>query len=131
MNKLFFLVVAIATMSIGSAYAQQTGHQAHSQDTVSQKESKTEVKGTQATLAVQGLCGMCKTRIEKTAKGVAGVTSATWDSKTKTLNLDYDGSKTSLDVVGKAIAKVGHDTDKYKADDKVYAALPGCCKYRK
>jgi hypothetical protein len=24
---------------------------------------------------------------------------------------------------------VGHDTEKYRADDKAYAKLPGCCKY--
>jgi Cu(I)/Ag(I) efflux system membrane fusion protein len=74
---------------------------------------------------------MCKTRIEKAAKSVKGVSSAQWDSKTKALHLNYDKSKTSLDAIGKAIAKVGHDTDKYKAEDKVYDALPGCCKYRK
>jgi Cu(I)/Ag(I) efflux system membrane fusion protein len=47
------------------------------------------------------------------------------------LHLNYDGSKTSLDTISKAISKVGHDTEKDKAGDKVYNALPGCCKYRK
>jgi Cu(I)/Ag(I) efflux system membrane fusion protein len=28
------------------------------------------------------------------------------------------------------VAKAGHDTEKYKATDKVYNDLPGCCKYR-
>lgn len=46
------------------------------------------------------------------------------------IHLQFDPSKTSADAVAKAIAKVGHDTDKYKADKAVYDTLPGCCKYR-
>lgn len=81
-------------------------------------------------LTVQGLCDMCKERIEAAAKSVAGVYSAAWDSETKQLRLNCDESQTSPDAIGKAIAKAGHDTDKYKADDKVYDALPECCRYR-
>lgn len=81
---------------------------------------------------VQGLCEMCGDRIQKAAMSVAGVSSAHWDSKTKALHLNYDKKKTSIDAVSKAIAKSGHDVGKkYKADDKVYDALPGCCQYRK
>lgn len=82
-------------------------------------------------LTVQGSCKMCKTRIEKTARSVEGVTSATWDAESKKLSLDFDEKKTSLDAVSKALAKAGHDTDRHKADDKTYRALPECCKYRK
>lgn len=80
-------------------------------------------------LKVQGLCSMCKTRIEKAAK-IEGVESALWDSKTQLLTLNYNPSKTSADAVAKKVAGVGHDTEKYKAEDKVYNALPACCKYR-
>ena len=31
----------------------------------------------------------------------------------------------------KKIAAVGHDTEKYLADDKVYEKLPGCCHYER
>lgn len=88
------------------------------------------VAGEQATMTVPGLCGMCKERIEKTAKSITGIFSAVWDINTKLLNLHYDPDKTSPDEVAKALAKVGHDTGKYKADDAVYQALPECCKYR-
>jgi Cu(I)/Ag(I) efflux system membrane fusion protein len=74
---------------------------------------------------------MCKDRIEKTAKSVSGVSSATWDLKAKELHLNYNPEKTNLDAVSKALAKVGHDTEKHKADEKTYNALPSCCKYRK
>jgi Cu(I)/Ag(I) efflux system membrane fusion protein len=74
---------------------------------------------------------MCKERIEKAAKAVNGVHSASWDLKTKQLHLGFDPAQTSADAVAKAIAKAGHDTDKYKAAQAVYDALPSCCKYRK
>jgi len=81
------------------------------------------------TIKVAGNCETCKARIEKTAK-VDGVTKADWNQKTKILTLVYDPSKVKSDDVQKKIAAVGHDTPKYKATDKAYNALPGCCKYR-
>jgi Cu(I)/Ag(I) efflux system membrane fusion protein len=80
---------------------------------------------------VSGLCEMCKTRIEKAALSVKGVTKADWDIKTKIVSLYLESNVSTQDEVEKAIAKVGHDTEKYKADDKVYNALPECCLYRK
>lgn len=80
-------------------------------------------------IKVGGKCGMCETRIEKAAKSVEGVTSAEWDKKTQIMEVVFDTSKTNSDKVQMAIAKVGHDTEKYKAKDETYNALPGCCKY--
>lgn len=84
-----------------------------------------------AMLKVQGNCDMCKSRIEKAAKSVNGVSFAIWDSKTKMLHLNYDRNKTTLDIVSKAVSAAGHDTDRHKSDDKVYNSLPECCQYRK
>ena len=81
-------------------------------------------------MTVQGLCGMCKTRIEKTAQGVPGVTRAEWQMDTKVLTLQFDSTKTSMEFISEQLAKVGHDTDRNRADDKVYNSLPSCCKYR-
>jgi mercuric ion binding protein len=78
---------------------------------------------------VNGDCGMCEKRIEKAALSVEGVSKADWNKETKVLDLTFDDTKTNLDKVETAIAKVGHDTPLHKADDKVYNALPGCCKY--
>ncbi|HZH73619.1 MAG TPA: efflux RND transporter periplasmic adaptor subunit, partial [Mariniphaga sp.] len=79
---------------------------------------------------VGGSCGMCKDRIEKTAKSVKGVLGAVWVQENQELHLDFNPNKTSADAVAKEIAAVGHDTDKYKADQATYDALPACCKYR-
>jgi len=78
---------------------------------------------------VSGNCGMCEKKIETAAKLVEGVAMADWDKKTKEMNLTYDTNKTNLDEIHKAIAKVGYDTDKVKAEDAVYNKLHSCCKY--
>lgn len=80
--------------------------------------------------SVKGACDMCKQRIETAAKHVNGVQSAQWDKEAQMVHLQYNPQKTSADAISKAIAKAGHDTDKYKAEQAVYDQLPGCCKYR-
>jgi len=80
-------------------------------------------------LKVSGNCESCKARIEKAAK-LDGVLKAEWDIPGKMLTVTYDPSKTNLDLISKKIAAAGHDTEKLKADEKAYAGLPGCCKYR-
>lgn len=79
---------------------------------------------------VWGKCDMCKTRIEKTAKE-AGAASASWDGRTQLLTVTFDPSVTGRDAISKKLASVGHDTEKYKAPDDVYAKLPGCCHYER
>ncbi|WP_187478483.1 TonB-dependent receptor domain-containing protein [Amniculibacterium sp. G2-70] len=79
---------------------------------------------------VNGDCGMCKERIEKTAKK-NGATSANWNDETKMLNVEFDAAKTSLDKILEDIAAVGHDNEKYKAKDEVYEKLSGCCHYER
>jgi hypothetical protein len=39
-------------------------------------------------------------------------------------------NKLFTDEIQKAIAQVGHDTEKYKAPDDGYKNLPECCFYR-
>ena len=102
----------------------------YSQENVKEKTNLTEVqKGEKISFKVYGSCGMCENRIEKAALGVEGVNSADWDKETKMLKLTCDASKAKVETIHKAIAKVGHDTDKVKADDEIYSNLPGCCKY--
>ena len=85
----------------------------------------------QSIFNVSGNCGMCKSRIEKAAKSVKGVSSAVWDMKTKKIDVKYDAKLTNPDAIQKVIASVGHNAGKYKATDEVYNALPECCLYRK
>ncbi|MBN2757072.1 MAG: heavy-metal-associated domain-containing protein [Bacteroidales bacterium] len=88
-------------------------------------QSKTE------SFKVYGSCDMCETRIEKASLGVDGVTKSAWNKETMMLEISYNAEKTNTDEIQKAIAFVGHDTDKCKADDEVYNKLPNCCKYER
>lgn len=80
---------------------------------------------------VYGNCGMCEERIEEAAKSVDGVLKAEWDKKTQMLKVTYDDTKVKEADIHKSIASAGHDTDMYKAKDKTYSSLPGCCKYER
>jgi Cu(I)/Ag(I) efflux system membrane fusion protein len=100
-------------------------------NTQSLTSSQTLSKTTEVQLKVSGNCDMCKDRIETAAKSVAGVVSAKWSSETKMLQVQFDDLKTNSDTIQKAIAKVGHDTENFKAQENVYKELPECCLYRK
>lgn len=78
---------------------------------------------------VSGVCGMCKTRIEKSMK-ISEVKFAKWDKKSKMLKVAYVEGAITVDSLQKRIASVGHDTEKYTAETSVYENLPGCCLYR-
>jgi len=80
---------------------------------------------------VNGKCGMCKSRIEKTLLNVPGVAIANWDQKSKTVTVFHDPSTVSKKEMQKAVADVGHDTKDIKADNKDYDSLPPCCNYKR
>lgn len=83
-----------------------------------------------ATFTVEGNCELCQERIEMAANAVNGVISSSWNSDSRKIHIEYEPKRTSIDVVQKAIAKAGHDTDKFKSSTDVYNNLPECCKYR-
>ena len=116
MKTLKIIIVALLAIVLGSnSYAQTHDHS-------KMTSSKTE------TIKVWGNCEMCQSRIEKASK-IDGVSKASWDSDTKMLSVVYNPSKITNDDIQKKIAAVGHDTEKFKGDDKAYAKLPGRCKY--
>lgn len=82
-----------------------------------------------ARFQVSGVCGMCKTRIEKAAKD-AGAISAEWDLESKMLAVRV-ASKNSVAAIQQKVAGVGHDNDGARASDDVYNKLHGCCKYER
>ena len=87
-------------------------------------------KNAKASMEVDGVCMMCKARIEKACLGTKGVKSANWDVKTHELKLFYDERKTDLKTIQTNIASVGHDTKEIKATDEIYNSIDPCCKYR-
>ena len=129
MKTVKIIIIALLAIALGSnSYAQMVDH-----SKMDMSKSKTDTKMDMAAtktagIKVWGNCETCQARIEKAAK-VDGVSKANWDSKTQILSLVYDPAKTNSDDIQKKIAAVGHDTEKFKADDKAYAKLPGCCQY--
>ena len=45
------------------------------------------------------------------------------------MEVTLDDSKTNVENVEKAVAEVGHDTNKFKATDEAYNDLPSCYLY--
>ena len=113
----FFIPALFAVLFSVTASAQTQDH-----SKMNMASSKTE------TIKVWGNCDMCKARIEKTVTA-EGATKADWNTKTKLLAVTFNPSRTSVEALSKKLAAAGHDTEKYKADDKAYDALPGCCHY--
>lgn len=84
----------------------------------------------EATFKVDGVCEMCKKRIESSALRTKGVKLAEWDKSTKELKVVYNSNKTSEESIHQAVAAQGHNTPTVEADTNSYAKLPGCCQYK-
>ena len=93
-------------------------------------EAQKKKKNFKVAIEVDGVCMMCKKRIEKAALNSKGVKFATWDVKTHLLSLIIDENKTDTKTIQKNVAAVGHDTKGIKAKDHVYNGINPCCKYR-
>jgi len=87
-------------------------------------------KNAKASMEVDGICGMCKARIEKACLNTKGVKFAQWSIDTHELNLIFDARKTDMETIEKQVLAAGHDTKNVKATDEAYATVHTCCKYR-
>lgn len=95
--------------------------------TIQAQEKK---KNAKILLEVEGVCNMCKKRIEKAALNTKGVKYANWNVTTHELMVIIDERKTSKSSVCQSMAQVGHDTKEIKASQEAYDKLHPCCKYR-
>jgi cation transport ATPase len=87
-------------------------------------------KNAKTTMEVDGVCLMCKARIEKVSLKTKGVKSAVWNIETHILSLIYDERKTDYKTIQTNIAKAGHDTEDIKATKEAYNSVDDCCRYR-
>jgi hypothetical protein len=104
------------------------GFSAQSQEVKKKKNAKVSFE-------VDGICGMCKKRIETAALKTKGVKFAIWSVESHQLNVILDERKTDVVTIQKNILEVGHDVigfDKKKliADEEAYNSVHPCCKYR-
>ena len=104
------------------------GFSVQSQEVKKNKNAKISFK-------VDGVCGMCKKRIETAALKTKGVKFAIWSIETHQLNLIMDERKSDVATVQKNILEVGHDIlleedKKIVAETEAYNSVHPCCKYR-
>lgn len=93
-------------------------------------QAQNKKRNAKLTLEVDGVCMMCKKRIEKAALKAKGVKYANYNIAEKKLLVIIDERKTDKKTVQQTIADVGHDTKDIKATQEVYDKLHHCCKYR-
>ena len=86
-------------------------------------------KDTTETLWVNGVCEMCKERIENTLHK-KGILSSSWNIQTKILTITYQPAVISLVGIAKRLADAGHDNKLKTASTAAYKSLPDCCRYR-
>jgi len=98
--------------------------------TISVTAQEKKKKNAKLLFEVDGVCMMCKERIEKAALNTKGVKYANWDVKTHELVVIIDERKTSEQLVCQSMASAGHDTKHIKAPQDAYDNLHPCCKYR-
>ena len=82
-----------------------------------------------AEFEVDGVCNMCKKRIEEGAL-IKGVRFAEWNKHTQMLKVIYSTKLTDVESIQTAIAAAGYDTEGVKGSDEAYDKLPKCCQYR-
>lgn len=83
------------------------------------------------TITVYGNCEMCKAKIENSLKKKDGITYRNWNVPTKQLIVRYDPTQITLDEIQQKVAATGYDTEKFRAEDKVYKKLHHCCQYER
>lgn len=78
---------------------------------------------------VQGVCKMCKERIEEAAL-IKGVKMTEWNNATGVFKAVYREDKVTEKEIHEAIVMAGHATDQMPADPEAYDRLPKCCAYK-
>ncbi len=100
-----------------------------------QSQEVKKKKNAKISFEVDGICGMCKKRIETAALKSKGVKFAIWSVKTHQLNIIMDERKTDVATIQSNVLKVGHDVvgfdnSKLEATTEAYNSVHPCCKYR-
>lgn len=129
-KQLFLGLIALAVSFTACNSGSNKTSEAAQENIEAVAEHAHDHNDTHALLAVGGSCDMCTDRIINTVNEIEGVTQASYDLEKQELHIHFDDAQTSTDAISKALAAVGHDTELYKAEQEVYDALPGCCKYR-
>jgi hypothetical protein len=89
-NKFLITTVLIAGLMLVNLSANQVYSQTSQNKPVKEQTEKFKINAN---------CDLCKTRIEKAAISVVGVSKAIWNKDTKMMELTFNPSKTNVDKV--------------------------------
>lgn len=78
---------------------------------------------------VDGVCDMCKDRIENAAYQ-RGVKFVEWNKNKREITVIYKTKRTSVEQIKKNILSAGHDAGNQKAKKEDYMSIDECCRYR-
>jgi len=100
-----------------------------------QSQEVKKKKSAKVSLEVDGICGMCKKRIETAVLKTKGVKFAVWSVDTHQLNVILDERKTDVATIQQHVLAVGHDViledgKKLVATTEAYNSVHPCCRYR-
>lgn len=101
----------------------------HAQEDKLQTQEQQSSKYETVKMHVEGVCTMCKSRIELAAYDVKGVKSVEWDLESGTLTAVIHRKKATRQDIADALARKGHASELAEAVPEAYDALPDCCKY--
>lgn len=73
-------------------------------------------------------CPTCGKNLQSSLLKFKGVKMYELDDKKMTISLYYNGEKTNIGELRKAISNLGYDADDVRANPEAYEALDGCCK---
>ena len=120
--KIFAAILTFGVVIACGAQDAKTESHDHSNHAHSETIEHTMIK-------VWGNCGMCKKTIEGAIAGVDGLIKGEWDVKKKVLHVEFNSAKTSVEMISKAVAASGYDTEYHTADNDAYNNLHTCCQY--
>jgi len=92
-------------------------------------QDKSPGRDTTIRFKVEGVCEMCKERIEK-AYDRKGIQFAEWNPLDKMVTIRYNPAQITVEKLHQWAADVGHSTELRAARQTVYLNLPECCRYK-
>jgi copper chaperone CopZ len=124
--KKIILILSLAVFSFTVMAQHQCGAAASAK---CNEGPKLEVKGAETVVIQTNAYSAKSDQIFKENLGaVKGVKEHKYDEKSYKIAVAYDPKKTSPDEIRAAIAKMGFDADKVKANEQARAKLPAECK---
>lgn len=130
MKTITYIIAVSAIVVLGACGSKKDNAEANqTHDAMASMETATAENVGHAMVMLPTIqCNNCKEAIETGLVKTAGIISVNVDVEGKLGHVNFDSEKLSAMDVDMAIAMLGYQANKMKADPEAYAALPACCK---